>query len=168
MAGWEEELAMLLRGLGVTQEEPATHLPTTRLTTRKFLRGDVKRQRLSTDALFWDGAGGSVEADKSSEDGRDGRNGDDDDDDTELTDITSMRREVDSIVRQVIRLMQRGDLDESVKEDVMVVLRALRRGATIASEQAGVGEEVYLEQATAMLHLCRLVLNLSEAAIEDF
>jgi len=78
-----------------------------------------------------------------------------------------MRREVDSIVRQVIRLMQRGDLDESIKEDVMVVLRALRRGA-IANEQVGASDEVYLEHAAAMLHFCRLVLNLSEAAIEDF
>ena len=164
MPGWQEELAMLLRELGVTQEEPETHLPTTRLTRRKLLRSDVKRRRQSADALFW--GGGSVEEDESSRDGSDGRNSDDDD--LELTDLTSMRREVDSIVQQVIRLMQRGDLDESVKEDVMVVLRALRRGATIASELAGANEEVYLEHAAAMLHLCRLVLNLSEAAIEDF
>jgi hypothetical protein len=164
MVGWEEELAMLLRELGVTQEVPETHLSTTRLTTRKLLRSDVKRRHQSADALFW--GGGSVEEDESSRDGRDGRKSDDDD--IELTDLTSMRREVDSIVQQVIRLMQRGDLDESVKEDVMVVLRTLRRGATIASELAGASEEVYLEHAAAMLHLCRLVLNLSEAAIEDF
>jgi hypothetical protein len=166
MVGWEEELAMLLRELGVTQEVPETHLSTTRLTTRKLLRSDVKRRHQSADALFWGGAGGSVEEDESSKDGRGDRNGGDDD--LELTDLTSMRREVDSIVQQVIRLMQRGDLDESVKEDVMVVLRALRRGATNASEQAGASEEIYLEHAAAMLHLCRLVLNLSEAAIEDF
>jgi len=159
MAGWQEELATLLRELGVTQEEPETHLPTTRLTTRKLLRSDVKRRKQLADALFWDEVDSSVEEGEGSEDG--------DDDDIELTDLTSMRREVDSIVRQVIRLMQRGDLDESVKEDVMVVLRALRRGA-IASEQVGAGDEVYLEHAAAMLHFCRLVLNLSEAAIEDF
>jgi len=158
MAGWQEELAMLLRELGVTQEEPETHLPTTRLTRRKLLRSDVKRRRQLADALFWDEAS-SVEEGEGSEDG--------DDDDIELADLTSMRREVVSIVRQVIRLMQRGELDESVKEDVMVVLRALRRGA-IASEQVGAGDEVYLEHAAAMLHFCRLVLNLSEAAIEDF
>jgi hypothetical protein len=166
MAGWEEELAMLLRELGVTQEEPETHLPTTRLTTRKLLRSDVKRRQQSADALFWDGTGngdrGGIEKGEGSGDGRNG-----DDDDIELTDLTSMRREVDSIVRQVIRLMQRGDLDDSVKEDVMVVLRALRRGATTASQQATASDEVYLEHAAAMLHFCRLVLNLSEAAIED-
>ena len=150
MAGWQEELAVLLRELGVTQEEPETHLPATRLTRRKLLRSDVKRRRRLADALFWDEGGE-----------------DSDDDDIGLADLTAMRREVDSIVRQVIRLMQRGDLDETVKEDVMIVLRALRRGA-IASEQVEAGDEVYLEHAAAMLHFCRLVLNLSEAAIEDF
>ena len=159
MPGWQEELAMLLRELGVTQEEPETHLPTTRLTRRKLLRSDVKRWRQSADALFWDGADGSREEGEGREI--------DDDDDLELTDLASMRREVDSIVRQVIRLMQRGDLDESLKEDVMIVLRALRRGA-IASEQVEARDEVYIEHAAAMLHFCRLVLNLSEAAIEDF
>jgi hypothetical protein len=150
MAGWQEELAILLRELGVTQEEPETHLPVTRLTRRKLLRSDVKRRRRLADALIWDESGD-----------------DSDDDDIGLADLTAMRREVDSIVRQVIRLMQRGDLDETIKEDVMIVLRALRRGA-IASEQVETGDEVYLEHAAAMLHFCRLVLNLSEAAIEDF
>ena len=159
MAGWQEELAILLRELGVTQEEPETHLPTTRLTRRKLLRSDVKRRRQLTDALFWDGVDSSIDKDEGGEDS--------DDDDIEVVDLTAMRREVDSIVRQVIRLMQRGDLDETVKEDVMIVLRALRRGA-IASEQVEAGDEVYLEHAAAMLHFCRLILNLSEAAIEDF
>ena len=163
MAGWQEELAILLRELGVTQEEPETHLPTTRLTTHRLLRSNVKRRRRSTDALFGDGTENG--AGDSAEEGE--GHGDSDDDDIGLADLTSMRREVDSIVRQVIRLMQHGDLDESTKEDVMVVLRVLRRGASAASEQSPEGDEVYLEHAAAMLHFCRLVLNLSEAAIED-
>jgi len=77
-----------------------------------------------------------------------------------------MRREVDSIVSQVVLLMQRGDLDLSLKEDVMVVLRALRRRATV-TQQAATGDEAYLESASAMLHFCRLVLQLSEFATED-
>jgi hypothetical protein len=77
-----------------------------------------------------------------------------------------MRLEVDSIVRQVISLMQRGDLDRSLKEDVMVVLRALRRRAA-AAQKTTVSDEVYLESATSLLHFCRLVLSLSETAIED-
>jgi len=66
----------------------------------------------------------------------------------------------------VIQLMQRGDLDSSLKEDVMVVLRALRRRSAV-TQQAAVGDEAYLESAAAMLHFCRLVLRLSETAIDD-
>lgn len=87
--------------------------------------------------------------------------------DTWMTDLSSMRREVDSIVHQVIQLMQRGDLDKSLKEDVMVVLRALRRRSMV-TQQAAASDEAYLESAAAMLHFCRLVLRLSETAIEDF
>jgi signal transduction histidine kinase len=48
-----------------------------------------------------------------------------------------MRREVESIVIQVVRLMQRGDIDPSLKEDVIVVLRALRRRASVTQQAAG-------------------------------
>jgi len=89
----------------------------------------------------------------------------DDEEDWE-SDLSLMRREIDSIVLQVIHLMQRGDLDKSLKEDVMVVLRALRRRSAV-TQQAASGDEAYLESAAAMLHFCRLVLRLSETAIED-
>ncbi len=146
MAGWEEELAVLLRELGVQQEEPKAHLR----PTRKPMRSDVKRREQFADALFWDG-------------GYDG----DDDDEEWMNDLTLMRREVDLIVSQVVLLMQRGDLDTSLKEDVMVVLRALRRRAAI-TKQAAASDEAYLESVSAMLHFCRLVLQLSEFATEDF
>ncbi len=83
-----------------------------------------------------------------------------------LDDLNLMRREVDSIVRQVIQLMQRGDLDNSLKEDVMVVLRALRRRATV-SQQAALSDEAYLESAASMLHFCRIIIQLSETALND-
>src|SRR4051812_30491771 len=103
MAGWEEELAALLSELGVKQEEPQAHLQ----QARKPLHSDVKRREQFTDALFW--------------------SDDSESDDAWINDLDMMRREVDSIVSQVVLLMQRGDLDTSLKEDVMVVLRALRR-----------------------------------------
>jgi hypothetical protein len=147
MAGWEEELAVLLRDLGVQQEEPRVpHRP-----KRRPIRSDVKRQGHPADALFWSGKN-EVE---------------DDDDDAWMSDLTVMRREVDSIVNQVVLLMQRGDLDTSLKEDILVVLRALRRRSTV-TQQAAAGDEAYLESASAMLHFCRLVLQLSEFATEDF
>ena len=163
MAGWEEELAMLLRELGVTQEEPRAEEGAGKLTplqrpyylqlTRKRVRSDVKWREQAVDDLFGDG---------------------DNDDNAWLDDLFLMRLEVESIVSQVIRLMQRGDLDKSSKDDVMVVLHALRRRAMVAQQAAASSDEAhfesefaYLEFSTAMLHFCRLVLRLSESAIED-
>lgn len=148
MAGWEEELDTLLRGLRVTQEEPKTHLQ----PTRKRMHSDVTWRKQLADDLIWHD--------------RPTDGGIQEDDDAWLSDLSMMRREVDSIVSQVIRLMQRGDLDKSSKEDVMVVLRALRRQATM-TQTAFTSDEAYLESAAAMLHFCRLVLRLSESAIED-
>jgi hypothetical protein len=146
MAGWEQELAGLLRELGVTQEEPKTHLR----PSNKLVHRDFKRREQAAEATFL----GDVRESEAK------------DEEVLISDLSMMRREIDSIVRQVIHLMQRGDLDTSLKEDVMVVLRALRRRAAV-TRQAAIGDEAYLESAAAMLHFCRLVLRLSETAIED-
>jgi hypothetical protein len=149
MAGWEEELAVLLRELGVKQEEPdEAHLR----PLRKPMRSDSRRREPYADAQPWGAESGG---------------GNRDDDDVWQQDLNSMRREVDTIVSQVVLLMQRGSLEPSLKEDVMVVLRALRRRATV-TQQAAASDEAYLESASAMLHFCRLVLQLSESASEDF
>ncbi|HEU5229315.1 MAG TPA: hypothetical protein VFU49_15975 [Ktedonobacteraceae bacterium] len=145
MAGWEEELAALLHELGVKPEEPKAPLR----PKRRPIRSDVRRQEQCADALYWD-------EDNIPED-----------DDTWMNDLNLMRREVDSIVSQVILLMQRGDLDTSLKEDIMVVLRALQRRAPVRQYMA-TSDEAYLESASAMLHFCRLVLQLSEFATGDF
>ncbi|HLI87136.1 MAG TPA: hypothetical protein VKV37_00525 [Ktedonobacteraceae bacterium] len=147
MAGWEEELSVLLRELGVKQEEPQAHLQ----PAPKPMRSDVRQREQLADALFWEAA---KESSGIAED------------DSWMNDLDLMRREVDSIVNQVILLMQRGDLDSTLKEDVLVVLRALRRRASV-TQQAAASDEAYLESASAMLHFCRLVLQLSEFATED-
>ena len=148
MASWEEELAVLLQELGVKQEEPQAHLQ----QMRKPLRRDGKRREQCTDPRFLDEDNGL------------------DDEDFRVQDITAMRREVDSIVSQVILLMQRGDLEPSVKEDVMIVLRALRRHLPSAHSSllSLTSEEAYLESASTLLHFCRLALHFSEFATEDF
>jgi hypothetical protein len=158
MASWEDELAVLLRELGVTLEEPRTHLGPTYVHEdhqQEILpfreKKDSKRQTQSTDAFIWERASNSSI---------------DEDEDAWLSDLRLMRREVESIVIQVVRLMQRGDLDPSLKEDVLVVLRALRRRASV-TQQAAASDAAYLEFAAAMLHFCRLVLRLSEAATEE-
>ena len=157
MAGWEEELALLLRELGVKQEEPDAHSRRTSKPSRKSTRkptpsdvsqqGDIKYQEQFADALF----GGT---------GNTTSNSTHDENDPWMDDLGLMRREVDSIVRQVVRLMQQGDIEPSIKEDVMVVLRALRRRAMV-TQQAAATDEAYLESASAMLHFCRLVLQIS-------
>jgi hypothetical protein len=146
MAGWEQELARLLRELGVTQEEPKTHSQ----SSNKLMRSNVKRRVQNTDAFFLSDMQ-EIEAE---------------DDQVWMSDLAMMRREIDTIVRQVIHLMQRGALDSSLKEDVMVVLRALHRRSAV-TQQAATGDEAYLESAAAILHFCRLVLRLSETAIDD-
>lgn len=151
MAGWQEELAELLHELGVTQEEPSTNPR----PSSKPMRSDA-RWRLHPGRPVNPLTDASLSDDSTL-------------DDTEpwLTDLDAMRREVDSIVRQVVLLMQRGDLDQTLKEDVLEVLRALRRRSAV-TRQAEAGDEAYLESVSAMLHFCRLVLRLSETAIEDF
>ena len=48
MAGWEQELAWLLRELGVTQEEPKTRPQ----LSNKLMRSDVKRRERNVDEIF--------------------------------------------------------------------------------------------------------------------
>ncbi len=171
MRRWEEELAVLLRELGVTQEEPKepkepeAHLHSM-LTDdanagagiRNF--GDVLDAEdlffLRKDRMKWLNQETDIIV----------RDAMTEDDDAWIDDLSSMRHEVDTIVAQVVRLMQRGDIDAGVKEDVMVVLRALRRRASV-TQQAAASETAYLEFAAAMLHFCRLVLRLDEVATED-
>jgi hypothetical protein len=149
MASWEEELVVLLQKLGVKQEEPQAHLQ----QIPRPLRRQRKRREPCTDACFLN------------------EDNELDDDDFGVQDIATMRREVDSIVGQVIMLMQRGSLEPSVKEDVMIVLRALRRHLPPAPAHSSTlpltSEEAYLESASALLHFCRLALQLSEFATED-
>ena len=95
MAGWQEELTIILYELGVNFEGSNTH------------------------------------------------------DDLWISDLDMMRHEVDSIVTQVILLMQRGDLEITLKEDVMIVLRALRRLAN-TMQQTVSGDHAYLESVSAM------------------
>jgi hypothetical protein len=148
MAGWEEELSILLGELGVKQEEPKTQKQQAQ-QNRKPMRSDTRRHEQLTDALLW---GEDEEAME--------------DDDAWIDDLDIMRHEVDAIVSQVVLLLQRGDLDATMKEDVMVVLRALR--LRIPTQPNATSDEAYLESASATLHFCRLVLQMSELATEDF
>ena len=117
MAGWQEELAELLRELGVTLEEPRTLPRPKGKVTRNGTRRKLRARELDREA-FLDRIAATSESQAEPWE----------------TDLSQMRLEVDSIVRQVISLMQRGDLDRSLKEDVMIVLRALRKRAAVAQK----------------------------------
>lgn len=162
MAGWEEELAAILRELGVEQEMPARRRQSRQSLRRNKQTGENLSEVFSRNSSPSaknepQEAGQEVEREERDVD---------EEDDIWMNDLEMMRYEIDSIVSQVIRLMQRGDLEPSLKDDVMVVLRALRRRATV-TQQAAKSDEAYLESASAMLHFCRLVLQLSEVATEE-
>jgi len=141
MANWQDELDELLRVLGVTAEEPGAHLQPShhhQLALSPFTEQDIL-EHIAAAA---------------------------EDEQELLEDLDDMRYEVDSIVRQVVRLIQRGGLEPSLKEDVMIVLRALRSRA-MATRRAGNGEIASIESNAAILHFCRIILNLSETTIEE-
>ncbi len=152
MAGWQEELAELLHELGVTQEEPQTHPRSRHKPARNATRWRLHPNKLvrhMTDAVV-------PETDEG-----------DDSEQWLAEDLEAMRHEVDSIVRQVVQLMQHGDLDPTLKEDILEILRVLRRRSSLA--QASENEtSLDLETITAMLRFCRVILCLSETTIEDF
>src|SRR5258706_139234 len=142
MPGWEDELAELLRELGVTQEEPRTH----RRPASKSVWRDIKRRSQATEAFIF---GDATDIGRLNDVGDVEDAVEDEDEEMWLTDLSLMRHEVDSIVRQVIHLMQRGDLDKTLKEDVMVVLRALRQPAKV-TEQAAVSEAIPARPASSI------------------
>ena len=152
MAGWQEELAELLQRLGVTQEEPQTKARASGKPTRSSAcrrpRSGRSFKHLA-DAFLTEGP-----------------TGDESEASATLPDLEAMRREVENIVRQVVQLMQNGDLDPSFKEDVMAVLHELRRRPEHPQPNSS-NPRAYVESVSAMLHFCRLVLLLSETALED-
>jgi hypothetical protein len=147
MAGWEEELSALLSKLGVKQEEPRTQIQQAQ-HTYKPIRRDTRQHEQIAGAFYWGENEDMMEEDE-----------------VWIDDLDIMRREVDAIVSQVVILLQHGNLNPTIKEDVMVVLHALNQ--RIPSAKNISSDEAYLESASALLHFCRLVLQLSEFATED-
>lgn len=144
MASWEEELARLLRELGVMHEEPRTHPRATHLS------GIVKRPVQSADTLFWGGSDKDAIVDG----------------DPTMGELRMMRHRIETIVSQVEHFMQQDNIEASLKEDVLVVLRALRRRAMV-TQQAATSDIAYMEFATSMLHFCRLVLRLRNVSSDN-
>lgn len=154
MASWEDELSVLLSELGVKQEEPQAHLQQSCKPRCDSAYSSNEASYDDSDDMWLEqlSEGPWIDAERTFPD---------EEEEPWVDDIDMMRHEVDSIVSQVILLMQRGDLDATLKEDVMVVLRALRNHLP-RPQQSLISDEAYLESASALLHFCRLVLQLSD------
>lgn len=172
MSGWEEELASLLDALGVKQEESPSHsgdapsdsTNTTFRQKRKYTLRPRRRREMPDDRRIEPFRGAIP--DRYNRRKETSPNAEQDED-IWANDPAAMRREIDAIVKQVIRQMQSGDLAPALKDDIMIVLRALRRRA-LATQHNAANDEAYLESAGAMLHFCRLILQLTEQDISDF
>ena len=172
MSGWEEELASLLDALGVKQEESPSHsgdaasnsTNTTFRPKRKYVMRPRRRREMPEDRHIepFRGAIPDIYARR-----KETSTHSEQDEDIWANDPAAMRREIDAIVKQVIRQMQSGNLEPALKDDIMIVLRALRRRA-LATQHNATNDEAYLESAGAMLHFCRLILQLTEQDISDF
>ena len=173
MSGWEEELASLLDALGVKQEESPSHpgdvtshsTHTSFRPKRKYISRLPRRRDMNEERRIEPYRGAIPDAYSRK---KETSTHSEQDEDIWTSDPGAMRREIDGIVKQVIRQMQSGDLEPALKDDIMIVLRALRRRAV--AQHAATSDEAYLESAGAMLHFCRLILQLTdtEQDISDF
>jgi hypothetical protein len=77
-------------------------------------------------------------------------------------DLDIVRHEIEATVAQVARLVQAGRLDAALKDDVMIVLRSLTRPPAPAPGETD--KEAQLAAAATILHFCRIVLRLANAA----
>ncbi len=142
MSNWERELETLLNRLGVQWEA---------------LPPDVPR----TDADLADAAevDGVIDADLEDEDWEAGE-------DDDLDQITVVRREMQATVGRVLRMARSGRLDSAIKDDVLLVLRALCRSQP-QPEEGESEEEAQLAMASAILHFCRIVMRLTHALAQQ-
>jgi hypothetical protein len=163
MAGWEEDLSILLRALGVKQEEHKAVQPPVKSDKNghpsEFVPPpygqELRPQVQFADRIFWNG---DHDNSRNRDEGEAGE--------ASMEDLLIMRRQVETIASQLVLLMQRADVDPALKEDVMIVLRALRHRA-MATRQAAASEVAVMEAVSAMLRFCRIVLRLDEVATEE-
>ena len=93
---------------------------------------------------------------------------------TDGDEVSAVRSEIEATVQRVIAMTQAGQLEPSLRDDVVFVLQALTRpqpnGAVPQSEVSPSEEspqEWQLASAAAVLHFCRIVLRLAQALSAD-
>lgn len=80
--------------------------------------------------------------------------------------ITAIRQEIEATVARVVHLTRAGQLDPALRDDVVLVLRALTR-AHPGVLDAHSRDEWDLASAAAVLHFCRVVLRLTGPLTPD-
>jgi len=140
MSNWERELETLLNRLGVRWESVPPDAPGTDLADAAEVDGLVTADLEDED---WE----TVE-------------------DDDLDQITVVRREMQATVGRVLRMARSGRLDSAVKDDVLLVLRALCRTPPQPYEGES-EEEAQLAMASAILHFCRIVMRLTHALAQQ-
>ena len=88
--------------------------------------------------------------------------------------VSAVRGEIEATVQRVIAMTQAGQLEPSLRDDIVFVLQALTRprpsrGArrSEATSPDDSSQEWQLASAAAVLHFCRIVLRLAQALAPD-
>jgi hypothetical protein len=144
MSNWELELETLLNRLGVRWEAVPPHEPTA-----------------AADADLADPAelDGKIDADLKS---ADWETVEDDD----LDQVSVVRREMQATVARVAHMVRSGQLDSAIRDDVVLVLRALCRPQP-RPDKGESEEDAQLATAAAILRFCRIVLRLTHALAQQ-
>jgi hypothetical protein len=145
MSNWERELETLLNRLGVRWESQPPDALETGLADADL-----------ADAAEVDGL---IHADLADEDWETVE-------DDDLDQITVVRREMQATVGRVMRMAHSGRLDNAIKDDVLLVLRALCRTPPQPAEGES-EEDAQLAMASAILHFCRIVMRLTHALAQQ-
>ena len=142
MSNWELELETLLNRLGVRWESLPPNEP--------GADGDL------SDPAEVDGL---VDADLGDEDWEALE-------DDDLDQVSVVRREMQATVGRVTRMVRIGQLDSAIRDDVLLVLRALCRSHPQPDEGES-EEDAQLATAAAILHFCRIVLRMTHALAQQ-
>jgi hypothetical protein len=142
MSNWEHELETLLTRLGVRWESLPPNEP--------GADGDL------ADAADLDGL---IDADLGDENWEAVE-------DDDLDQVSVVRREMQATVARVTRMVRVGRLDSAIRDDVLLVLRALCKSPPQPDEGES-EEDAHLATASAILHFCRIVLRLTHALAQQ-
>lgn len=161
MPNWQRDLEALLAELDVALDAAASapEWGVPLLATRILPLDDVPEHDLTGEAC----APGVVS-------GADGLSED-------AIEISAVRSEIAATIARMQALAEAGRIDQSLRDDVIFVLRALtrprpflRHAGAVAAEDAADAEsarEWQLASAAAVLRFCRIVLKLTQTIARD-